>query len=240
MPLPSATQSEQQTILEIQTAVAAGKIQQVSEKANEISVEVVTIDTQSEDSESDNESVDVIDSVIVSDKKVINLDEKIVTSKGDEVSGLLETNFDSGLLETDIDAEVVEILSHEKVESDAIESNNKIEETKIENVTSEKKIENIVESIKATEEIAQTTSVDEDNNKPKETIIEENLLPKQDEKINSQEESTEGDDSKPPVPIQTYMWEDIKRSKEQVSGNNVCNPFVQLFLRTLSHAYRIS
>jgi hypothetical protein len=27
---------------------------------------------------------------------------------------------------------------------------------------------------------------------------------------------------KPPVPIQTYLWEDVKRSKEQVSDDNVC------------------
>jgi hypothetical protein len=32
----------------------------------------------------------------------------------------------------------------------------------------------------------------------------------------------ENSEDKPPVPIQTYLWEDVKKSKEQVSGDNVC------------------
>lgn len=46
-------------------------------------------------------------------------------------------------------------------------------------------------------------------------IIEDKTLP------------TENIDEKPPVPIPTYLWEDVKRSKEQVSGDNVCT--IQLF-----------
>lgn len=52
--------------------------------------------------------------------------------------------------------------------------------------------------------------------KPSETIVDEE--PK--DTLLSAKEIT--DEQKPPVPIQTYLWEDVKRSKEQVSGDNVC------------------
>lgn len=45
--------------------------------------------------------------------------------------------------------------------------------------------------------------------------------------IDDQTLPTENIDEKPPVPIPTYLWEDVKRSKEQVSGDNVCT--IQLF-----------
>lgn len=62
------------------------------------------------------------------------------------------------------------------------------------------------------------------------TIIDENLLPR---KASSRENSVD----KPPVPIQTYLWEDLKRAKEQVSGDNVCTSICSVtcnFTRTRS------
>lgn len=53
---------------------------------------------------------------------------------------------------------------------------------------------------------------------PNETIIEEKLVPKE-TPLTVEETSSE---EKPPVPIQTYLWEDVRRAKEQVSGDNVC------------------
>lgn len=54
--------------------------------------------------------------------------------------------------------------------------------------------------------------------KPTEKLVGENLLPK-----TTPLPLTELiDEEKPPVPIQTYLWEDLKRAKEQVSGDHVC------------------
>lgn len=49
------------------------------------------------------------------------------------------------------------------------------------------------------------------------TVIDDEPLPK-----TPDESVKEGADERPPVPIPTYLWEDVKRSKEQVSGDNVC------------------
>lgn len=43
--------------------------------------------------------------------------------------------------------------------------------------------------------------------------------------------SHEDDKDKPPVPLQTYMWEDLKRAKEQVS--DVCSKFLPFVTNTL-------
>jgi hypothetical protein len=52
----------------------------------------------------------------------------------------------------------------------------------------------------------------------KETLIDEDLLPKGAlEAYNAEQKN------RPPIPLQTYLWEEVKRAKEQVS-DNVCNP----------------
>lgn len=65
--------------------------------------------------------------------------------------------------------------------------------------------------------------------KQRETIIDEKLVTKE-TPLSVETEHTE---DKPKVPIQTYLWEDVKRAKEQVSGDNVCTPSVP-FLQTKS------
>jgi hypothetical protein len=49
------------------------------------------------------------------------------------------------------------------------------------------------------------TNIDDDNSLPKDALL-----------------LKENSEDKPPVPIPTYLWEDVKKSKEQVSGDNVC------------------
>ncbi|CAH1713006.1 unnamed protein product [Chironomus riparius] len=228
VPLPSASETEQQTALEKQTI----------EKIVLVSGE----DTQSVHSESDNEgvstiveSVDVVDKVI---NKVTDDIVKILSSNDADSKKLLETDIDQ------IGEEVIEILREKSVErdenlkislddatsknievnTDTIEAEKsetvkEIIEEKSEKIDDEKIIENLHE-----EKVEQTTAVEEEKeessekieapkveseDKQKETLIDEDLLPK--EAI----ASFNAEQNKPPVPIQTYLWEDIKRSKEQ-------------------------
>lgn len=63
------------------------------------------------------------------------------------------------------------------------------------------------------------------------SIIDESLLP------TDEASSHENSDEKPPVPIQTYLWEDLKRAKEQVSGDNVCTSICSVtFSVTQTHS----
>jgi hypothetical protein len=67
-----------------------------------------------------------------------------------------------------------------------------------------------VETEKNSEEIVQKID-DVNTNDPESNVV-------SGERTDKEEDLTE----KPPVPIQTYLWEDVKRSKEQVSDDNVC------------------
>lgn len=243
MPLPSASESEQQTVLEKQTIE---KILQVSGEEK--------LDTQSVHSESDNEGVStIIESVDVVDKVINKVADDVSSIVGD-CKKLLETDIDK------IDEKVIEILREKSVERDEnlkislddatsknIEGNTdtieaeksetvKIIEEKSVKIDDEKIIENLheekveqpttdeektVEEKIVSEEIEAPKVVTED--KQKETLIDEDLLPK--EAIASFNAQS-SEQNKPPVPIQTYLWEDVKRSKEQVSDDHVCNPLV--------------
>lgn len=68
----------------------------------------------------------------------------------------------------------------------------------------------IVETEKKSEEIVQKID-DVNTNDSEQSVV-------SGERTDKEEDLTE----KPPVPIQTYLWEDVKRSKEQVSDDNVC------------------
>jgi hypothetical protein len=192
VPLPSASESEQQTIFERQS-----KAQPVSDK-EEKEVAAETADAQSVHSESDNEGVDdddAADSVIEQIDVKANLDaafDKIVPAK-----------VESGLLETDIDAIVekaVEIVS-ERLD-DAAEKANIAQEVIKQESTEQHEQEQPAEQQKPA-----------DDSMTKEIIAQYSG--------EAEAEAAAGGD-KPPVPIQTYLWEDIKRAKEQVSGSNVC------------------
>lgn len=86
--------------------------------------------------------------------------------------------------------------------------------------------ETIIDDIDYTvSEQTQKETLIDDVNKHRETIIDEELLPKEILLALQANIDDHNDPSKPPVPIQTYMWEDVKRSKEQVS-DNVCIPAI--------------
>lgn len=89
--------------------------------------------------------------------------------------------------------------------------------------------ETIIDDIYYTvSEQTQKETLIDDVNRHRETIIDEELLPKEillALQTNIDDHNDHNDPSKPPVPIQTYMWEDVKRSKEQVS-DNVCIPTI--------------
>lgn len=89
--------------------------------------------------------------------------------------------------------------------------------------------ETIIDDIDYTvSEQTQKETLIDDVNRHRETIIDEELLPKEillALQTNIDDHNDHNDPSKPPVPIQTYMWEDVKRSKEQVS-DNICIPTI--------------
>jgi hypothetical protein len=240
VPLPSGSESEQQTIFE-------KKIQAKSPQISDDNHDTKNVDdTESAQSESDNEGVSsVIESVGVVIDKVINE----TTDEVDRITSSNEQDDNKKLLETDIDKiddEIIEILREksgerdEKLKSeldDATSKNNEntqVDTIEGEIVESEQEIVKISEEEKVSEdrkvEEEKVSKVEEE--KPKETIIDEELLPEGAIESYNAEQS-----NKPPVPIQTYLWEDVKRSKEQVSGNNVCSPVYrsQFYTKTLVH-----
>ena len=83
----------------------------------------------------------------------------------------------------------------------------------------EQKVSDNIDSKPIEEEIKKTSINDV---KPSETIIDEKFVPIE----TPLSAVTDNTDDKPPVPIQTYLWEDVRRAKEQVSGDNVCTPSV--------------
>lgn len=226
MPLPSSATESEQSIFEKQALVKAPQVS--ADDTKEVSEE----DSKSVHSESDNEGVSsVIESVDVVDKVINKSDEIDVDHKK-----LLETDIDR------IDDEITEILREKSVErdeklnsmSDDATSINKISDETVKNIIEEKEqvIERDEAPVKAVSEDPDTTKAETEQ--PKETIIDEDLLPK--EAIKDFLAAQTLDSTKPPVPIQTYLWEDVKRSKEQVSGDNVCSP-VAPFLKTHTFFY---
>lgn len=170
----------------------------------------------SEESESDNEEIVVIEPEAVKKSDDVNLDdefEKIVPFKFKRLS---EESID------DVDHEIAEILSdaeplekefkNDREEIDTTEQRLPViePESSLADSTAEKSHDE-AES-KPIEGETKPTPIDDAQ--PTETIIDEEQLPKDFDKETSEE--------KPPVPIPTYRWEDVKRSKEQVSGDNVC------------------
>lgn len=276
VPLPSGSESEQQTIFEKQTLA---KTPQVSDDND--NKQSADYDTESIQSESDNEGVSsVIESAgVVVDKVINKAADEVDRITSDDNKKLLETDIDK------IDEEIIEILREKSVErdeklksllDDATSKNNDDsekthedtiegevvvkseqetvkEDTKIieegllvqkvteilqeqaKNSQDEKQEQKVVseetkisQDKKITEESPNVSDVKEEN--PKETLIDEDLLPKGAiESFIAQSEQS----NKPPVPIQTYLWEDVKRAKEQVSGNNGGYPWTHLYKKPL-------
>lgn len=82
-------------------------------------------------------------------------------------------------------------------------------------VSSADKTDNAVTS---SEIKSEEIEVEVEETKSKETIIDEDLLPRE-AILKFIAESTA---EKPVIPLQTYLWEDVKRAKERVSNDQVC------------------
>lgn len=228
MSLPSGAQTEPQTILEKQNAsliaqirgsdsvVEAAKSTNLNKLAGEVSSE-----EESEVSESDNEELnDVIE--VKLPKKV---DAKSVQSSI-EFHRLSEDESDNEAdkeIENILAKEIVpEVAKTEEVESAPAKSPAKEPIDDFELKFEEQKLP----------ETSSTVVLPASPSSPtRETIIDEDLLPKgpidaplsKNTDIDTGESHLAKQEDKPPIPLQTYLWEDVKRSKEQVS-DDVCYP----------------
>lgn len=191
----------------------------VDKKAEEI------VEESGEESESDNEEIIVCEpTAVVGKSDDVNLDdefEKIVAFKFRRLSEESSDEVDHEIEEILCDAEPLEkeLESQTEVNSEIKAQEFVVEEFRpvVEVVADEQENSSEVEVEQKPSDSIESKPIEEtsiNDAKPTETIIDEELLPK-DTKENT-------DEQKPPVPIQTYLWEDVKRSKEQVSGDNVC------------------
>lgn len=73
----------------------------------------------------------------------------------------------------------------------------------------------------ADEEKVSVEQAPSDNNESKQIAVEPDKAQIDAEHLAAEEENKENSVERPPVPIQTYLWEDVKRAKEQVS-EEVC------------------
>lgn len=186
--------------------------------------ELVAVDEEEEvetESESDNEEIVVVEPEAVKKSDDVNLDdefEKIVPFKFRKLS---EESID------EVDHEIAEILSDAKpLETELAEASEKENSQEPDSESSEGRV-----SVKAVESVSsapapvtfvehkpQPISDDVEAQPIEENIKESPLHLIFDEQRLPREASPE----KPPVPIPTYRWEDLKRAKEQVSGDDVC------------------
>lgn len=94
-----------------------------------------------------------------------------------------------------------------------VEKNENLSEEKLNEI--KEQIESVIkEAEESTDKIIQQKIFKTTN----ETIIDEELLPRETILKIVAESSAE----KPAIPLQTYLWEDVKRAKEQVSKDQVC------------------
>jgi len=165
-------------------------------------------------------------------EKSVERDENSKISLDDATSKNTEGNTDT------IEAEKSETVKIIEEKSEKIDDEKIIEilhKEKAEQSTAEKKQDDEKESSENNNTNVSAPEVKSED-KPKETLIDEDLLPK--EAISSFNAQL-SEQNKPPVPIQTYLWEDIKRSKEQVSDNHVCNPLVTFLAHVIVQNHRI-
>jgi hypothetical protein len=207
-------------------------------------------DTQSVHSESDNEGVNEEDLNNLDDEfekivpsKIDEIDSIELTGEDQEIVEILgesenlqnpvkldvvddaTTNINIADAGATVESEEIE----KKIESDTLEAEKidikKEEKTANENsadsdsdavVSSVDKTDNAITSSEINSEEITGTEVEE--TKSKETIIDEDLLPREAILKFIAESSAE----KPVIPLQTYLWEDVKRAKERVSNDQVC------------------
>ena len=248
--LPSAVQTEAKTQLEIQNLIKSSKANESGDKSS-ISKETGATESE-EESESDNEEIFVTELKPIPESDDVNLDdefEKIVPFKFkklseeslDEVDHEIEEILHEAKplgsevkTETEIvkaeggSGKVFEVVKVEEEDLEA-EQDSKPEEAIIAEKAPEKSLD--PEHSSNDHETLQTEVNDNLNSFPterKEAESQINDVKPLEPNIDDIQAPTdaslvkENSEDKPPVPIQTYLWEDVKKSKEQVSGDNVC------------------
>lgn len=235
--LPSATHSEPRTTLEKQNLITISKVASDScDKKPSVDIDDEEEDEEEVESESDNEEIGAVGAGVVQ-KDDVNLDgefEKIVPFKFKKLS---EESLD------EVDHEIEEILheaeplGHEiktdidphKAEpspspDDTVLNFEPVASVEVKQEEPEKSVPTITAVVEQKDSNAEHTApLPSDSNEskhieasindsePKATLIAAEPVPSE-----KRENSV---DEKPPVPIQTYLWEDLKRAKEQVSGD---------------------
>lgn len=221
MSLPSASGKEPQTILEKQNKNIISQLKSDNQSNIEEIVEK-KVETSDEELESEEESSEGDNN---SDNEVIEVKQSFKFKKLSEES----------LDEDETDREIKEILKEEELTSEDLQPQEPLEKTvdlteksdelddKCDDDQSDKQSTIISGSPPKDPFLEERISITDDITNPhKETIIDEDLLPKGAlDKYNTNIDHKD----RPPVPLQTYLWEDVKRSKEQVS-DNVCKPNV--------------
>lgn len=214
--MPSASQAEAKTIYVLEQQNLIKKPEEVVGKRSSVEKDEKKGEEDEEvESESDNEEIVTLEPETVKKSDDVNLDdefEKIVPFKFKRLSEESIDEDDNEIAEILSDAEPLEQVLN--LQTEPVKDSEEIVSEK-DHADPEQKLSDIVESKTIKEEINEA-SINEPQ--PSETIIDEALVA--------------SDDQKPPVPIPTYLWEDVKKSKEQVSGDNVCT--FHLF-RTFSH-----
>lgn len=258
--LPSATHSEPRTTLEKQNLITISKFGSGSGDKKSVDIEEIEVE-----SESDNEEIGAVGAGAVK-KDDVNLDEfeKIVPFKfkklseesldevDHEIEEILQEAEPLGQeIKTDIDPHKAEpspspddtILNFEPVSLEVEQEEPSVVEEKPE--ISVPTVAAVVEQKDSEPEQTKTPPIDSNeskhieasinDSKPKATLIAAEPVPSE-----KRENSV---DEKPPVPIQTYLWEDLKRAKEQVSGDqpppdDVCTTSCSISSnKSLTHTY---
>lgn len=207
-------------------------------------------DTQSVHSESDNEAItqnldDEFEKIVPS--KIDEIDSIELTEEDQEIAEILGGNenlenpeiFDvvddatNNINIADAGATVESEEIEKKIESDTLETEKidikQEEEKEVKSVDENSaNLDNdaVVKSDDEKYNAATSSEINSENIKgtenegsnSKETIIDEELLPRE-TILNIIAESTA---EKPVIPLQTYLWEDVKRAKERVSNDQVC------------------
>lgn len=216
--LPSGVQTEPQTILEKQNASLIAQI-----RATDLVVDAIissdpskvagepSSEEESDVSESDNEELNDVIEVKLPKKDDVKLEKSSI-----EFHRLSEDESDN-----EADKEIENILAKEIVQE---------KESTPEKSPAKELIDDF--ELKFEEQkLPETVPPISPSLPTRETIIDEDLLPKgpveaplsKNTDIDTGESHLEKQEDKPPIPLQTYLWEDVKRSKEQVS-EDVCYP----------------
>ena len=248
--LPSAVQTVAKTQLEIQNLIKASKANESGDKSS-TNKETEATESE-EESESDNEEIFVTELKPIPESDDVNLDdefEKIVPFKFKKLSEESLDEVDHEIEE--ILHEAKPLGSEVKSETEIVKAEGgsgkvfevvKVEEDELE-TEQDSKHEEAIEPEKAHEKVLEPEQASSDP-KTLQTEVNENqnfsltekkaaeapindakLLETNIDDIQAPTDAPllkENSEDKPPVPIQTYLWEDVKKSKEQVSGDNVC------------------